>query len=712
MISDSIVKTAQANRIMLRRTGKVIVVPAGAEPKLSPHYVATVAKNLESLGYTLSLELMEACRRIELAELTQLNKELLEILSILKGADHTFRPMYPGFPQQVMDMSEGELYLNAIVHYLTDGKYLPEEPPKKLFGIFKVKGRPPLIEKTDLKAIDLCTLADFESVFTRLAGSNTAISPADKEDLIEYVKLYGDQIAPLLPQSMPNRENKIAVIAALIAHTNIGEELARQSCSTATDVLRLATGMSSQDVSLALPGKFRNFKRSERRLLLELLEAQSNLEEDMLRWHKRWIRLGERLHPGEWASKYPRAFAAFTLLRNNQPFETTNGKLERLLEHRQVKEALQMLKGRPGDLARRLDHLLRLDKEMQQDVALTFAQVASKVSTVVLLQLRHHFKTRCDKREMRVFLPKGVVAKAQAEVNCLSDLPPSICEMVTNTCTKALEERFAKLPALGRVYVDPALQNYMVPFALRSASKALRTISRGSRVPLPVATDTLRFFVWWKNGNARTDLDLSAAMFDDQFKYIDAITFYNLKNFGGHHSGDIVDAPQGASEFIDVSRARCLELNARYIVMLIKSYTMQPYCDLPECFAGWMSRQQPASGEVYEPKTVVDKLDISSDSQIAIPAIFDLVEEKVIWVDLSLTSYPCWNNTVAVNLKGIQVSLKAMVEMSKPDLYDLLSMHARARGTVVDLPGDADVVYSADDLPFDLTSIASQFMCD
>nr|MBP6352043.1 hypothetical protein [Candidatus Obscuribacter sp.] len=149
-----------------------------------------------------------------------------------------------------------------------------------------------------------------------------------------------------------------------------------------------------------------------------------------------------------------------------------------------------------------------------------------------------------------------------------------------------------------------------------------------------------------------------------------------------------------------------------YIVMVIKSYTMQPYCDLPECFAGWMSRQQPGSGEIYEPKTVVDKLDISSDSQIAIPAIFDLVAKKVIWVDLSLTSYPGWSNTIAVNRKGIQVSLQAMVEMSKPDLYDLLSMHARARGTLVESRDNADVVYSADDLPFDLTHIASQFMSD
>jgi hypothetical protein len=34
----------------------------------------------------------------------------------------------------------------------------------------------------------------------------------------------------------------------------------------------------------------------------------------------------------------------------------------------------------------------------------------------------------------------------------------------------------------------------------------------------------------------------------------DTLAYYNLKNFGAHHSGDIVDAPKGAAEFIDIAR--------------------------------------------------------------------------------------------------------------------------------------------------------------
>lgn len=217
--------------------------------------------------------------------------------------------------------------------------------------------------------------------------------------------------------------------------------------------------------------------------------------------------------------------------------------------------------------------------------------------------------------------------------------------------------------------------------------------------------------MWWKNGRNRTDLDLSAVMFDDDFGFVSAVTFYELKNFGGHHSGDIVDAPQGASEFIDITSARCIERGVRYVVMVVQSYTGQSYCDLPECFAGWMSRKQPDSGEIYEPKTVQDKLDVSANTRVAVPAIFDLQAEQVIWVDLSLQNPPCFNNTVAANLSGLHLTLKSMLDLSKPNIYDLLMLHVQARGQLVAEEIEADNVFSvANGTPFDLHNIASEFM--
>ncbi len=128
----------------------------------------------------------------------------------------------------------------------------------------------------------------------------------------------------------------------------------------------------------------------------------------------------------------------------------------------------------------------------------------------------------------------------------------------------------------------------------------MRTLVRGSKVPLPDG-NVVRFFLWWKNGTSRTDIDLSAVLYDAEFNYLDVVSYYNLKNFGGHHGGDIVDAPEGAAEFIDLDIERTRSGGVHYVVMSLNSFTEQPYCDLPECFAGWMSRKHANSGEIFEP---------------------------------------------------------------------------------------------------------------
>jgi hypothetical protein len=238
----------------------------------------------------------------------------------------------------------------------------------------------------------------------------------------------------------------------------------------------------------------------------------------------------------------------------------------------------------------------------------------------------------------------------------------------------------------------------------------LRTLVRGSRLPLPDGK-VLRFFIWWKNGSARTDIDLSAGLFDENFRYVDAVSYYNLKTLGGCHSGDIVDAPKGASEFIDLDIERTMAGGARYVVMSINSFTMQPYCDLPECFAGWMARQAAGSGEVFEPRTVQDKVDISSNTQVCLPAIFDLQAKQVVWADVALRSHPYWNN-LENNLSGVSLMLRSVLGLRKPSLHRLFELHIRARGEAVATRGAAESIFAVDGgvTPFDLDRISAEFL--
>jgi hypothetical protein len=145
--------------------------------------------------------------------------------------------------------------------------------------------------------------------------------------------------------------------------------------------------------------------------------------------------------------------------------------------------------------------------------------------------------------------------------------------------------------------------------------------------------------------------------------------------------------------------------------MSLNSFTHQTYCDQPECFAGWMARKHANSGEIFDPRTVQDKVDIAANTRICLPAVLDLVERQVIWADIALREYPGWNN-VQNNLSGMSVLARAMASLVRTNLHTLFSLHIQARGELVMERRDAECIFAVDDgiTPFDLGRITSEFM--
>lgn len=687
------------NTEMYLRRRRKIALPIGEnDAGLDASLTGALFQNLEMLGYTLS---EQALARVQTLSVEQLKAWYPDFWTAAKksvGAHVNFRPLYPNFPQQVMEMSEARLYVNALVHYLTNR--LP---------IFPKTPRPELNEQTPLRPIELGDEADFRSILTDLVAAKSSLSQSDRNDLKWFIETLRDEALPLLPSEVSARETKALTGALLVQNTTHGLDWVKVQVSTATDVLRFAVALCSGDISLAEPTKFK-FKRSQRRAVLSLLEAIENPIEDMNRWRGRWLRLGEALHPGEWKDKFPGAYAAFQDVREAKQPASFNSHVEAALENGHTEKAVSLLSQRPGDFARRLDALLRHAGAESPSVLGTFQSIAGRVSTPVLLQMHAHFKHRAHPSDLRVFFPKGQVAKVWGREGALPMLDEATRAQTVAFLEGELKSRFSQLEPLGACFLDERLAHYTVPFANRSASKSLRTIGRGSRVPLP-ESNVVRFFLWWKNGKFRTDLDLSAAIYDENFVYKDVISYYNLKNYGGAHSGDIVDAPNGAAEFIDLDIKKTVEAGARYVVMSVNSYTSQPFCDLPECFAGQMARQKPNSGEIFEPRTVTDRFDLSADTQICLPLAVDLETREMVWMDLALRRHPSWNN-VQNNLGGVSLMLRAMMGLEEPVLADLFRLHIEARGHLTGSRAGAQTVFSVEEgvTPFDGERIGANWL--
>lgn len=725
------------NELLLRRKGRVVLPVAphtGAPAPLA--VLATLAHELEHLGHRLGPKLQAHLTGLNADSLQQVAQVVLPLVRKRMGAHVNWQPLYPGFPQQVMQASVAELYWHAFLHYLSEGRLreLPYDPNDP---------RPALARHERfafMRQVELGEPADFERIFRQLAGAGSSLSTEDQQDLRVLAQQLGLRALDLLPRQFTSREN-LAVLTAALLRMSWAPSLAamRPQLRSATDALRLAVAWCGGDVSLAAATRFEQLPRRLRRMMMDVIEASAARDEDMQRRPERFKRLGQVVHAGEFARSHPQAAQAFARIHAGERVATFNREVESRLAQADLAAALQRLRQRPGELARRLDVLLRRAEAdavhahahapatagalSAQAVLQAFDAVSESVSTAVLLQLIAHFRDRAQRqsqapaqRAVRAFFPKGELAKVYALADARVDLPAAACWAVVAQCEAALLRRFAQLPPLGRCWVDPQLMACVTPMAQRSASKALRRLTRGSRLPMPQA-HTLRLFLWWKNGGkGRVDIDLSAALYNANYQYMDVLSYYSLKSWGAVHSGDLVDGGEGAAEFIDLDVGLLRERGVRWVVVAINSYTEQAFCDLPECFAGWMARQAPGSGEVFEPATVADRIDLAADSTIALPMVLDLETLQLVWADIALTSHPSWNN-VHNNLRGVGLMLRALTQRAWPDLHTLFALHAKARGELVGSAQAADVVFALDGqpgpqhiTPFDLDRIRADFL--
>lgn len=681
------------NEIFVRRMRKA-ALPSVGEAGRAPRneHIVAFQRNIESLGFILSPAMVEEAKRHTLPLVGAFAKDLIEILKKLKGAHVKHSPMYPNFPQQVADAPFAELYINAFMHYFGDALSL------RIMPVYEEEVREELT--TDFSKLDVIepgTEDEFNSIFTSLVSSKIANSASDTEDVRWFVEnRSAKKLASLLPAEIPNKEN-LATIAMLL-HAKDADLFASvlSHAKTATDLLRIAVGLSGFQTSLAAFPKIRfgNFSKADRRAFLSSLDGMFNAPEDMSRYAGLWKKFGEKLHPYEYSSRFPMAAQSFNEIRNNPSIEKFATKVEESIKAGDIETAVEVLSERPGELARKLDHLLRVSVD-PTIVADAFDSVAGSVSTPVLWQVRNHFLNRNNGSKIRSFTPKGDVAKVQVVANTLMALSEDICAEIVGSCNRALREIYEGREVLGNVFIDPELKRFTVPTAVRSSSKTLNIVGRGTRTPLDDDT-TQRLFIWWKDGNERTDLDLSAVFLNKDYEAKGDVSYMSMNRFEAVHSGDITSAPNGASEFIDIPVKKLLAQGIRYVAMVITSYTQQPFFELPECFAGVMSRKEATKGAIFDARTVDNTFDLTADTKISVPLVIDLEKGESVWADMALKFNPSYAVNVRTNASTITTLVQSIIETNRTSLYDLFYAHAQSRGVVVDSHDDADIVFHAD----------------
>ena len=677
------------NTICIEKLEKAYLETSGSGEQGLDSRTMTLQANIMSLGYVMDESLSNALSGLPQREFEAFSRELVETLKKLKGDNVVHKPMYPNFPRQVMEASDLELFVNAILHYWSFGTWQP---------FYAKDEREFAFENVKFRTIGLATKEDFYGIFTSILASNESISERDKR----IVQWFLDNASLLpFPDEIPFKENMCIVGAYMVENGISVEPLVKN----ATDVLRIATHMSDGDISLAENTRFKSFKRSQRRNLVQALDKVARLE-DFARHPGKWTKLAHSLHVGEYSS---RVYALMKKIRENEKIRTFNSEVEKHLAKGHPVKATKKLMERPGDFARRLDHVLCMTPSDKNKML-----VADCVSTRVLLQLMGHFSNRHEVRENRVVFPKGNIQRAEL-IDAHAPLSTRVVDEIYFGIMEVLENRFAQQDDLGNIYIDSMLKDCPIPTQQRSAGEGTFDLARGTRMPIDGDKTTLRFFIYWKG----RDIDLSTVFYDENFNTVGSVSYTGLRDSsrGVYHSGDIVNAPHGASEFIDVDMEKARKNGVRYVAMSVLVFNGPTFAEHDTCFAGWMTRSRPNSNEIYDPKTVEYKLDLNADNKNSIPVIFDLEKREAIWTDLthmhsvSRGWYGTINN-VHTNRATLEDTVKAMISNdNKVSLFDLFFMH-RNRGTLVTDREDADIVFAwdGDVKPSDVNTINSEYV--
>lgn len=670
----------------------------------------TALININSLGYTLSDELLKNYLSFESVNNLKGNLSLLiDNLKELTGDDKIYNPMYKGFPHEVMSMSEFTLYFNQMIHYIFDGMAYPitdydMSDNKKI----------PLIDKKELIVLTLGTYEDYENIFINIMNSPTSISETDKVDLIDFLEYY-DRAVECIPEKIPFKENMSFVASFIFNNRKNSQIILKRMLQTATDVLRFITIESHGDVTFSTPTKYCNFNRHKRRILLAALEHSSNLLEDMKRYKNQWIRVGEILHPLEYKNKFPKTAMAFDKLRNDVKIETFNSKVESLLKNKQWLQAVEVLKTRPGEFARRLDFIIRnVDPHDVMSVLNSFKNVSTKIANPLLLNLKEHFIRRIQNIDKRIVFAKGNVTNVHLIDEPLEALDIDICKNIIKICENALVANYTDRDLMGNVYIDPQLRNHIVPFSQRSASDMKNIITRGSRINVNPQAKYIRAFTWWTNqGTADkfdnfyniVDIDLSITLLNDDLEYIKHCSFTHLKDttYNLYHSGDITNGgPEdgnGVAEFLDMSIDTLRKKNVAYVMFSVHNYTGQYFSQLTNCDFGFMERTNIKSGEIFEPKTVVNRMRINADCVDTTPVVYDVVNNQFIWIDASINIWDSsFYHTVENTMQSGSQTLYGIINMDRANMYDVALYNVKARGCLVDNKEDADIIFLADHL--------------
>ena len=676
-------------------------VPVSFDDDKHVTLLLTLCDELQKLGYRLS----DYClTHMTDDDLVFFHKELLPYL--YKKSNFIFNPLYPGFPQQVMEADKEKLWKDQHKLYktLNYGEFQAEHP---WFSVQQLEGPKRLVELEETSYSKLFEL------FTDLLKAPGFPTEKDINLLTLMLVAFPDFE---IPENIPNK-----TLWAIVLQTR--EDIKAKDIN---DILRLMALWADKRVEgkrliqlhhtktvyergVMMPKRSVRLHMTERISDVLKKKGLENCVLDANKYYPLWVMFGKKYHFGDYRKKYPEVTEFIHTLftpEEQKKLTSWNSKLHKIyhtLDASNFSRLIDFIAKRPGEYMRRFDSLIRKAIELKLD---PIDSVIDKimdldVNTKLLLEVLNYYDKRKSGAPRLVYDESGNLMRSLPELQPL----PEELTMYANVmiCTKIYNNiregnRDGNCFEGEKVYLNPNLKNVPVPYNMKGSGNL---VVRGTRIPIPKDTKALRLFVKWIDKDGREDLDLHSTFIDEHnnCRLIGWDSSY-LEEYGVF-SGDVRKRKGNCAEYIDINLETARQ-KFKYIVANVHNYERRPLNSL-EAWIGYefLDGYSKRLSNTYYPGDVdfEESLEVNYKAMAAFMVDFEKME--VVILNTDLTAIPSSSTDKAVEI------IKFFQADPTFTVYNIANAWYLARGAeIVDNAEEATKIIDVDSLK-DYTTIQS-----
>ena len=611
------------------------------------------------------------------------NKQCIEDASSLIGK-YVPQAFYKGFPQSVLRMTPGELLVDQLISYL-DTYGLGNWDKTQHSRFEEDLERVAFHERTEIKEFECISE---ESAIKLLANYVDDLLQATRplnNDMYNFITSYIYDYNYVVK----NIRSKNTAIRLLIdtRDTQYAKFIELNDILKVVELIQYNADMEDYKKTWRMKKhslKNLNLKNQDRKFIAQLINLICKGDEiDVFEKRQDWCGLLHHIHFKPTTNNA----ALFTKAIRNKEGRSVYSYTEKLIEESNPHLAAVMLANAKGSGAvlRNLDYYISRCKNKAQIERVL--ELAVSDNPIINIQLYLKYMQYDPSQVARTFtFTKNNMAKVHIETSDEVIRRKSILNFEQAlACKEAIKANIQNIykNTLGKVYIDPSFKNMALPLNQSTGNFDFGTMTTGSIIDIP-KDKKIRCFTYWEKVH---DIDLSCMGLKEDGSTVEFSwrSMYDKQSNAICYSGDQTSGYNGGSEYFDVDIDKIRERypNMKYMIFNNNVFSGIKFSGCI-CRAGYMMRDKVDSGEVFEPKTVETAYTINCDSTFAHLFALDLINHKIIWLNVSQDSMR------RVGACGQFQYLTKYFDITKYiNVYDLFKMKATE---VISDPEEADTI--------------------